>query len=191
MIYRYDAANQMTSSSEDTYTYDANGNLTQGERTYVYNAENRLIQIIAGGATIAQYEYNQHGLRSKKTAGSLTEYYYYDNGHLSYITDSGNALKYYFTRDDQGNLINMVDWTSSPHKTYWYIFDAHDNVLGLADNSGQFVVNYTYSAFGEILSSSGTATTGDGVLLRNANPFRYASYQYDTESGFYYLKNRY
>ncbi len=126
-----------------TYTYDANGHMTQDSRTYVYNAENQLIQIVDGGVVIAQYEYNHDGLRSKKTAGSLTEYYYYDS------------------------------------------------VLGLVDDSGQFVVNYQYSSFGKIISSSGTVTTGDGTLLKEANPFLYSSYQYDIESGFYYLKSRY
>jgi RHS repeat-associated protein len=189
--YRYDAANQLTTSSVGTYTFDANGNMTQGSRTYVYNAENQLIQILDGSTTIAQYEYNHDGLRSKKVAGSLTEYYYYDNGHLSYITDASNNLKYFFTRDEQGNLINMIDWKSAPKKTYWYIFDSHNNVVGLVDNSGQFVVTYSYSAFGEILSSTGTVTTGDGTLLKDANPFRYTSYQFDNESGFYYLKSRY
>ncbi|MHB8061752.1 MAG: RHS repeat domain-containing protein [Ruminiclostridium sp.] len=141
--------------------------------------------------TLAQYKYNDQGLRSKKVAGTLTEYYYYDTGHLSYITNASNNLKYFFTRDAQGNLLNMIDWTAVPHKTYWYMYDAHQNVLGLVDDSGQFVVNYQYNAFGEITSSTGTAMTGDGRLLRDANPFRYSSYQYDTESGFYYLKSRY
>ena len=189
--YRYDAANELASVDGVTYTFDANGNMTQGSRTYVYNAENQLIQIIDGGTTIAQYEYNDQGLRSKKVAGSLTEYYYYDNGHLSYITNASNNLKYFFTQDAHGNLLNMIDWTAVPHKTYWYVFDAHQNVLGMVDNSGQFAVTYTYNGFGEITSSTGTVTTGDGRLLRDANPFRYASYQYDSESGFYYLKSRY
>ena len=190
-FYRYNAANELTSTSAGTYTFDANGNMTQGSRTYVYNAENQLIQIIDGGSTVAQYEYNEQGLRTKKVAGSLTEYYYYDNGHLSYITSASNTLKYFFTRDAQGNLLNMIDWTVTPHKTYWYVFNAHQDVLGMVDNSGQFVVTYKYNAFGEITSSTGTVTTGDGRLLKDANPFRYASYQYDTESGFYYLKSRY
>lgn len=190
-IYRYNAANELTSTSAGTYTFDANGNMTQGSRTYIYNAENQLIQIIDGSSTLSQYEYNDQGLRSKKVTGTLTEYYYYDTGHLSYITNASNNLKYFFTRDAHGNLLNMIDWTAVPHKTYWYVFDAHQSVLGLVDNSGQFVVNYKYDGFGEIVSSTGTITTGDGKLLRDANPFRYSSYQYDNESGFYYLKSRY
>ena len=33
--------------------------------------------------------------------------------------------------------------------------------------------------------------TGNGELLRDANPFRYSGYQFDPETEFYYLKNRY
>jgi RHS repeat-associated protein len=48
-----------------------------------------------------------------------------------------------------------------------------------------------FDSFGNPLTATGTATTGDGKLLRTENPFRYASYVYDEETGFYYLSSRY
>lgn len=85
----------------------------------------------------------------------------------------------------------MIDYTAATPKTYWYIHDAHDNVIGLADSSGYRVVNYEYDAWGNILSQAGTVTLGNGLLLVNENPFRYCEYQFDTETGWYYLKSRY
>ena len=76
--------------------------------------------------------------------------------------------------------------------TYFYRKDAQANVVALLDNNGTVVVRYKYDAWGEckVLNASGVEITGNshiGIL----NPFRYRSYYYDTETGFYFLKTRY
>lgn len=190
---RYNAANEITSfGGNSSYNFDQNGNLSfDGQTTYNYDAENHLISVVQGTATIAQYEYNADGLRTKKIANGKTELYYYNGGELAYITDGSNNLRDFFTRDSSGNLINMIDYTGATPNTYWYLYDAHGNIVGLADKNGQVVVTYKYDAWGNIISSTGTATSGDGQLLKDANPFRYSGYQYDSETGFYYIKARY
>ena len=45
------------------------------------------------------------------------------------------------------------------------------------------MASYSYNAYGEILSSSGT--------MADINPIRYRGYYYDSETGFYYLGARY
>ena len=45
------------------------------------------------------------------------------------------------------------------------------------------VANYTYNAWGEVLTSTGN--------MAAINPLRYRGYYYDTETGFYYLQSRY
>ena len=57
----------------------------------------------------------------------------------------------------------------------------------IADEYGSIVVNYTYDAWGNILSITGSLASTIG----NINPIRYRSYYYDTETGFYYLQTRY
>ena len=49
------------------------------------------------------------------------------------------------------------------------------------------VVEYSYDAWGNVLSTSGSMASTLGV----ANPIRYRSYYYDTETGWYYLQSRY
>ena len=49
------------------------------------------------------------------------------------------------------------------------------------------MVNYTYNAWGEIISTTGTLASTIGAV----NKLRYRSYYYDTESGLYYLQSRY
>ena len=46
---------------------------------------------------------------------------------------------------------------------------------------------YRYSAWGELLSTTGSMATTIGAT----NPLRYRGYYYDTETGLYYLQSRY
>ena len=62
---------------------------------------------------------------------------------------------------------------------------ALDDIIGIVDGGGKVVVQYSYDSWGKLLD-----ITGD-TALGNANPFRYRSYYYDNETGFYYLGGRY
>lgn len=191
--YAYDKANQLLSIGGATYSYDENGNQTSdGSKDYSYNAENELISVQdSGGSTLADYEYNHTGLRTKKVLGSKTELYYYNNGHLAYITDSSNKLRYSFTRDTSGKLLTMTDHTGSTKTNYYYVMNSHGDVVGLRDKNGNQVISYDYDSFGNITTSQGDTKTGDGKYLRQENPFRYSSYYYDEETKLYYLNARY
>ena len=61
------------------------------------------------------------------------------------------------------------------------------DVINIINESGSIVTTYTYSAFGEVLSVTGTLASTIGAR----NPFRYRSYYYDNETGWYYLNSRY
>ena len=52
---------------------------------------------------------------------------------------------------------------------------------------GTAVVQYTYDAWGKILTTTGSMASTLGVH----NPLRYRGYVYDTETGLYYLQSRY
>lgn len=60
-------------------------------------------------------------------------------------------------------------------------------MTGLVASSGAQVVAYTYDAWGNPLSTTGTMADTLGKL----NPFRYRGYVYDTETGLYYVSSRY
>ena len=74
-------------------------------------------------------------------------------------------------------------------KRYGYIYNIQGDVMGLVDleNARHQVVKYAYDAWGkEIICTGDLADT-----LGRENPFRYRTYQYDEETGLYYLKSRY
>ena len=71
--------------------------------------------------------------------------------------------------------------------TYYYIYNLQGDVVGLVNSNGNTVVSYTYDAWGNPESTTGSMASTLGA----ANPFRYRSYYFDTESGLYYLMSRY
>ena len=71
--------------------------------------------------------------------------------------------------------------------TYYYLRNAQGDITGLVNTSGVQVVAYTYDAWGNILSTTGSMATTLGA----DNPLRYRGYVYDTETGLYYLTSRY
>ena len=77
-------------------------------------------------------------------------------------------------------------------ETHFYRKDAQSNIVELLDSSGSTVVKYKYDAWGncKVLNASGVEIT-DNTHIGVLNPFRYRSYYFDTETGFYFLKTRY
>jgi len=61
------------------------------------------------------------------------------------------------------------------------------DIIRICDTSGNTVVQYTYDAWGKLLSTTGTLASTVG----QKNPFRYRGYYFDTETGLYYLQTRY
>jgi len=61
------------------------------------------------------------------------------------------------------------------------LWNGHGDVAALITGGGDIKATYYYDAFGNTLDTTGTAD----------NPYRYAGYQYDEETGLYYLNARY
>ena len=71
--------------------------------------------------------------------------------------------------------------------SYAYIYNLQGDVIALVDSTGAKVVEYSYDAWGRIMSRTGAMANTLGLL----NPFRYRGYVYDEEMGMYYLRSRY
>ena len=70
---------------------------------------------------------------------------------------------------------------------YYYVKNLQKDIIGILDKDGNCVVEYGYNPWGDITSITGSMKDTLGKL----NPFRYRSYYYDNETGFYYLQSRY
>ena len=71
--------------------------------------------------------------------------------------------------------------------TYYYATNIQGDVVAILNSSGAAVVTYTYDAWGNILTTTGTLASTLGIH----NPLRYRGYVYDPETGLYYLQSRY
>ena len=133
------------------------------------------------------YTYNIDDLRTEKKnnkTGEVTAYQMTDGVIAAQTTkDSAGKVKnkMVFTYDSNDSIIAMrYNGTQ-----YFYQKNGQDDIIGIVDDKGKVVVQYSYDSWGKLLD-----ITGD-TALGNANPFRYRSYYYDNETGFYYLGGRY
>lgn len=63
----------------------------------------------------------------------------------------------------------------------YYQYNNHGDVISVLDQAGEVKNEYDYDAFGNAITEKETVS----------NPYRYAGYYQDSESGLYYLQSRY
>jgi len=162
-------------------TSDTIGNmLSDGVRSYTWEHGRELATVTQNGVTW-QNTYNADGLRTKRAGGSNTYEYVYYGGSLQYMEYNGQAV--YFTHAPDGTPMGML----TEGNAYFYITNLQGDVVAILNSSGQVVVQYTYDAWGNLLSTTGSLASTIGAL----NPIRYRGYVYDPETGLYYLQSRY
>ena len=170
----------LTSIGGQSLTADEIGNLlSDGTWTYTWQHGRQLAGMSKAGQTIA-YGYDSDGKRITKTVNGTTYNYHYLGDQLVELTWGGNKL--HFTYDSTGPLSVNYNGTE-----YFYVKNAQGDVTGLVTTSGTRVVTYTYDAWGNPLTTTGSLAT----TLGEQNPLRYRGYDYDTETGLYYLQSRY
>ncbi|CRZ34850.1 RHS repeat-associated protein [Herbinix hemicellulosilytica] len=149
------------------------------DKTYQYDGFNRLIEYRQGD-TRAYYTYNAEDYRVRKSVFSLDDVldvlYFYEGDKVLLEADISG---YITARNTYGT--HLVSRTVNGN-TYYYLYNSHGDVVMLIDtNTGLQAVTYRYDAFGTIINQTGYAD----------NFITYAGYQYDKESGLYYVNSRY
>lgn len=89
----------------------------------------------------------------------------------------------HFSYDAQGRPL-LAEYGGAK---YAYVHNLQGDITGLIDPTGQLVVQYSYDAWGRPIGKTGSLADTLGTL----NPFRYRGYEYDEETGLYYLRSRY
>ena len=120
--------------------------------------------------------YNAEDYRVRKTvmddAGLRETLYFYEGSHVVYEADRTGSIT---ARNVYGtNLISR----SVDGQSYYYLYNAHSDVVMLVDTaSGEPAGTCCYDAFNILISQTGEV---DNSIL-------YAGYQYDIETGLYFL----
>ena len=181
--YTYNDQNRLVSVTSPiettTYGYDANGNQTIVEKNGAiitaneYDKLNRLIASTTNGQAVI-YVYNGDGQRVSKTINGATTKYLYDYDKVVLETDGAGTQT---GRNVYGAnlLMRTADGT-----TYYYMYNGHADVTALLKPDGTVAATYYYDSFGNITDTTGSAN----------NSITFSGYQYDSETGLYYLNAR-
>lgn len=192
IIYEGQTYNESTGEIEGAATGNPTTYYIDGvANTLTWTQGRQLARVSKPGAGVtlsSTYTYDADGIRTSKSVPinrrglKRTYSYVTQNGKL--VRQSWLNITMDFIYDESGRPFALV-YTNGPADpvVYYYVLNLQGDVVGLTDASGTFVAQYTYNAWGEILSS-----TGD---MAGINPLRYRGYYYDFETGFYYLQSRY
>jgi len=194
--YYYDDTvwkDKLTKFNNYNITYDEIGNPLnyRDGMSMTWQNGKELAQLVVNDELTVNYDYNANGLRTKKSMHNGTDYcnyYYDDNNNLTALRDrNGKVMQFYYGSDGTAVSMRYND------TMYYYIKNLQGDVTALVKADGTVAANYTYNAWGKVLSikdANGNNITADtNVAL--INPLRYRGYVYDDESGLYYLQSRY
>ena len=170
----------LTAYDGQSIAYDAIGNPTSyynGTRWAFSWANGRQLTHAVSSDQDITFTYGVDGIRDSKTVGNTTYSYLNQNGQVVRQTGGGNTIDFIY--DEQSRPRAMV----YNGVTYLYVLNLQGDVIRIISKTGETKAEYTYDAWGRILTA-----TGD---LAAVNPLRYRGYFYDTETGLYYLQSRY
>lgn len=201
------ANNRLMSDDKFDYQYDAEGNRTaQIERatgrvtSFTYDHENHLLTATTrspAGTLLSnvRYRYDALGRRNARIADSdgsgpvagTIEYYVYD-GEAVWLdaSASGEITARYLQADGIDSL--LARYRTSDGLT-WYITDHLGSVRALVDTAGNVISQVDYDSFGNILATTGNATSLDRYLYTGRefdpiiNQYHYRTRQYDPRAG--------
>ena len=176
----YNTLNQLTNLSGQALTFDADGNLlSDGQRTYSWHAENRLVGIAypsqPGKATA--FAYDGLGRRTAITStppgggGAVTTSYLWCGSAICQARNSSDAVtrEYY----DEGEYV-----PGSPAQPYYYGIDQIGSVRRVFA-SATSAPAYRYDPYGNALQATAPLTD-----------FNYAGMFYNADSGLYLTQYR-
>jgi YD repeat-containing protein len=185
----YNKDNQFISSESGNFVYDANGNVVKkadaaGVTTYVWDARDKLSQVVLPDGSTTSFTYDALGRRIGKTATSRIDgvttssnwSYFYDNASVAteiYGAGGGSESTFYI---DGANVDEHLAFVRNGH-FYYYLTDNLGSVISTTDENGTPVQQYGYDSFGLTMPST---------AFRNS--YTYTGREWDKETGLYYYR---
>ena len=152
---------------------------SNGTTNYVYDSENRLVQLRTPNAQLVTYKYDPFGRRIEKNVNGVITRYVYDREDIIFELDgSGNIVTEFIHGPGIDEPIAMI----RGGQTYYYHADGLGSIIAITDSAGRVVQRYEYDSFGQITYRQ------DPNFVQ---PYTYTGREYDTESGLYYYRARY
>ena len=190
--YSKTVLNLLVAYDNQAISYDNNYNPTSlNGATLTYYRGNKLYSYFKSGVS-TQYRYNGFGIRTYKQVASTTHHYILDNERI---------LKEVLVTSASTKVINYIYDLSGVagfvynDNLYLYQKNLLDDIIAIyqvTSSSSTLVAKYKYDPYGnhQVFNPDGTLNTTPS-FIGHINPFRYRSYYFDEESGFYYCQTRY
>jgi RHS repeat-associated protein len=195
-----EAGGTLRHNEQLAYAYDAAGNLlaNDGTRSFAYDAENQLTNVLVSNAWRVGFVYD--GLNRRRISryyawqGGWVEtnevHYIYDGLLVLQERDTNNNPQVTYTRgldlslsrQGAGGIGGLLARTDTNGSTYYHA-DGNGNITAMMDGNQDIVARYRYDGFGKLLGKWGS--------LADANTYRYSSKDYDRNSGMYYYGFRF
>ena len=196
--YAANALNQYAAVTGRSVAHDADGNMTRnGERNQTWDAAGRLVKsspdLVQRWQTWQDFDYDYRGRRTAKYTqiffGGIappvdTHLYFYDDWNLVHETTISDTYQikhvdYFWGPDLSGTLQGAggVGGLVAVSIDGFFYFPGYDN------NGNSLVAEYSYDAFGNTISSSGS--------MASVFPHRFSTKYYDAETDLYYYGYRY
>jgi RHS repeat-associated protein len=167
--------------SGETYTYDANGNLTgrssgTGSWTYEWNGRNELVSVSKDGGEVSRFSYDALGRRVRKVAGGVTYAYVYDGWDILRETrsDTGPVTYIHGPATDEP----LVALPANGDRKYLHA-DALQSIVAVSDDAGNIVESRRYDAWGNLDSGPPPGLFG------------FTGREWDSATGLYFYRHRY
>ena len=135
-----------------SFTYDANGNLTNdGTRQYVWDAENRLIRIVEGPKrTDIEYDGFHHWTRIVERNGATTV------SDRRFIWDGNTLVEQRNGTSTTAAQRYLPQGVQQGTSKFFYTRDHLGSIREVVNNSGGVVARYDYDPYGRRTKLSGT-----------------------------------
>lgn len=189
----------------ENFSYDFDGNLTNdGRWTYTWDAENRLVRMVANTTTGPQqrmdFEFDAKGRRIGKkvwnnTAGSgspaVEQKFVYDGWNLLAVLNSAFSPQTAYTwgldlsgsLQGAGGVGGLLALNDVANGVQYCSYDGNGNLAALVKaTDGAVTANYEYGPFGEALRLTGA--------MAKVNPFRFSTKYQDEETDLLYYGYR-
>ena len=169
------AYTSITGGLSFTPQYDDNGNLLNDDKhTYVYDLNNRMVSA-DNDAVI--FKYDALGRRIAKN----DTYYYYRKGTVI-ESEKGNDVISFIKGNFYGENLALI----SGRGNLFYHCNHLGSIEAITNNEGNSVERITYDVFG----TPNFIINEQNTILYSADNLLFSGYEYDSETGTYYLHAR-
>ena len=176
----------LTAYDGQSISYDSIGNPTSwyDGTTFTWSNGRRLTSAVNSSTGLNNsYTYDMDGLRLTKTVGSVEHKYVWQGSKLVAEYFGGTEFEFFYDENGAPYAFSYKATASATPVMYYYVTNLQGDVVSILNAGGTSVAEYSYNAWGKVLSATGT--------MAAINPIRYRGYYFDSDSGLYYVSNRY